>query len=111
MENEKIISIVGANGVGKSTLLKTITGLIKCKKGEISFDGERIDNKAVHEIVSSGISMVPEGRQLFPQLTVKENLEVGSSLPQYKKMREESMEEQFEMFPGLRRDSTSWPEP
>ncbi len=102
VKEKKIISIVGANGVGKSTLLKTITGLLKCKNGEIYFKDKKISNKSVHEIVDEGISMVPEGRQLFPQLTVRENLEVGSSLPALKEKRIERMEEQFKMFPRLK---------
>jgi branched-chain amino acid transport system ATP-binding protein len=102
VEKEKIISIVGANGVGKSTLLKTITGLIKCNSGEIFFENKKISGKAAHNIVEVGISMVPEGRQLFPHLTVKENLEIGSSLSAVKAMRAEKLEEQFEMFPRLK---------
>lgn len=98
----QIISIVGANGVGKSTLLKTICGMIKPQSGEIYFNEQRIDGLSPHEIVKLGISMVPEGRQLFNQLTVLENLEVGSSIRRAKADRKESMEKMFELFPRLK---------
>lgn len=99
---QKIIAIVGANGVGKSTLLKTITGLLKPTTGEIIFNKTPIAGVAPHDIVKSGISMVPEGRQLFPNLTVLENLEVGSSTPMAKENRQESLEEVFQLFPRLK---------
>lgn len=98
----QIISIVGANGVGKSTLLKTICGMIKPQSGEIYFNDQRIDGLSPHEIVKLGISMVPEGRQLFNHLTVLENLEVGSSIQRAKAVRKESMEKMFELFPRLK---------
>ncbi|MDR3592329.1 MAG: ABC transporter ATP-binding protein [Negativicutes bacterium] len=102
IEKMQIISIVGANGVGKSTLLKTICGMIKPQSGEIYFNDQRIDGLSPHEIVKLGISMVPEGRQLFNHLTVLENLEVGSSIQRAKAVRKESMEKMFELFPRLK---------
>lgn len=77
-EGERI-AIVGANGAGKSTLLRTISGLIKPRKGSITFDSKKIHLLGPDEIVRLGVSMVPEGRELFPRLTVRENLELGAA--------------------------------
>jgi len=75
----EVIAIVGSNGAGKSTILRTISGLIKPKKGSIEFDSKRIDPLSPDEIVRLGISMVPEGRELFPRMSVLENLELGAA--------------------------------
>lgn len=75
----EVIGIVGSNGAGKSTILRTISGLIKPKKGSIEFDTKRIDPLLPDEIVRAGISMVPEGRELFPRMSVLENLELGAA--------------------------------
>ena len=75
----EVIAIVGSNGAGKSTILRTISGLIKPKKGSIEFDSKRIDPLRPDEIVRRGISMVPEGRELFPRMSVLENLELGAA--------------------------------
>lgn len=99
---QKIVSIVGSNGVGKSTLLKTVCGMIQPYSGEIWFDGTRIDGRSAHEIVNLGISMVPEGRQLFNNLTVLENLQVGSSMKLAKSRRSSSLEQVLELFPPLK---------
>ncbi len=101
VKEKQVVAIVGANGAGKSTLLKTIFGLIKSMGGEITFDGKRIDNIAPNKVVESGLSLVPEGRQLFPHLTVLENLEVGSSMKALRAKRKDSMEEVFALFPKL----------
>ena len=101
VQEGKIISIVGANGVGKSTLLKTICGLIRPYQGEILFNDNRIDGLPPHEIVKMGVSLIPEGRQLFNHLTVLENLAVGSSIKQAKALRKQSLEEVFALFPQL----------
>jgi branched-chain amino acid transport system ATP-binding protein len=77
MEKGEVLSIIGANGAGKSTLLKTITGLIKPSAGRVEFDGSDIAGLRPDRIVRLGITMVPEGRRVFPDLTVKENLELG----------------------------------
>jgi len=102
IKETQVISIVGANGVGKSTLLKTICGLIKPFSGEILFNDRRIDGLPPHKIVKMGISMVPEGRQLFNYLTVLENLEVGSSVKEAKLTRKQSLEEMLVIFPRLK---------
>ncbi len=79
VEGGEIITIVGSNGAGKSTILRSITGLIKPRKGSITFDSRRIDALSPDEIVRRGVSMVPEGRELFPRMTVLENLELGAA--------------------------------
>ena len=79
VEGGEIITIVGSNGAGKSTILRSISGLIKPRKGSITFDSRRIDALSPDEIVRRGVSMVPEGRELFPRMTVRENLELGAA--------------------------------
>ena len=76
----EIVTLIGANGAGKSTLLKTISGLLKPKKGSIEYLGSNIDGKAAQSIVKAGISHVPEGRRVFANMTVEENLELGAYL-------------------------------
>jgi branched-chain amino acid transport system ATP-binding protein len=78
LEQGQIVTLIGANGSGKSTLLKSIVGLLPVRSGTISFLGERIDGLPANKIVSKGISLVPEGRQIFPNLTVNENLRMGA---------------------------------
>jgi len=73
----EIVVLIGANGAGKSTLLKTISGLLRAESGEIRFEGETIRHRPAHEIAALGIAHVPEGRRIFPGLTVMENLELG----------------------------------
>jgi branched-chain amino acid transport system ATP-binding protein len=80
VEKGEIVTLIGSNGAGKSTTLRTISGLIKPKSGEISFNGQRIDGMPGHEIVAMGICHSPEGRRIFPRMTVKENLELGAFL-------------------------------
>jgi branched-chain amino acid transport system ATP-binding protein len=74
----EIVAVLGANGAGKSTTLMTISGINRCRKGRVVFQGEPIQNQPAHEIVRHGISQVPEGRRIFPRLTVRENLEMGA---------------------------------
>src|SRR5262245_35823345 len=74
----EIVSVLGANGAGKSTSLMTICGVNRCRQGRILFRGEPIQERPAHGIVELGISQVPEGRRIFPRLTVRENLEMGS---------------------------------
>ncbi|MGB3501206.1 MAG: ABC transporter ATP-binding protein [Mesorhizobium sp.] len=78
VEQGSVVSLLGANGAGKSTILKTISGLLQPRDGTISFEGERIDRFKPERVVGRGIVMVPEGRQVFPELTVHENLQLGS---------------------------------
>ena len=79
VEEGEVIAIVGSNGAGKSTILRTISGLIKPKKGSIHFESQKVAARGPDEIVRLGISMVPEGRELFPRMSVRENLELGAA--------------------------------
>jgi branched-chain amino acid transport system ATP-binding protein len=97
----EIVSIIGSNGAGKSTTLMTISGVLKPKRGEIQLDQDFIQQYSSSRIVSLGIVQIPEGRQLFPTLTVIENLEMGSQFPKAKKVRKETMEWVFKLFPRL----------
>ncbi len=98
----EILSLIGANGAGKSTLLKTITGLIKPNKGTIFFNGKQIDKIKPEKIVKLGISMVPEGRRIFPALTVKENLELGAYSLKNSTVEKEILNQVLETFPRLK---------
>ena len=80
IEQGKIVTLIGANGAGKSTTMKTIAGLVKPKQATITYDGQSIVGKTPDQIVALGITMVPEGRRVFPNLTVKENLRIGGYL-------------------------------
>lgn len=102
VERGQIVSIMGANGAGKSTLLNAITGLLKPRSGSIYFDGKEISHLEPHDIVKLGVSLVPEGRQIFSNLTVLENLLIGSYTPRAHKGRKEVLEKVFDLFPPLR---------
>ncbi len=97
----EIVSIIGANGAGKTTTLKSIMGLIIPFKGTISFDGDEITGLPVHEIVRKGISLVPEGRHLFPKMTVLENLRMGGYAVNGDRYKE-LIERVFQIFPVLK---------
>jgi branched-chain amino acid transport system ATP-binding protein len=97
----EVAALVGANGAGKTTTLRAISGLLRPTAGEIRFAGARIDARAAHEIVASGLSQVPEGRKIFPSLTVQENLDLGAYLPLAKARRRETREHVFALFPVL----------
>lgn len=101
----EVVTIVGANGAGKTTLLKTIAGILRSTSGEIQFLGERIDHLYPHQIVEKGLVRIPEGRKIFPSLSVLENLELGSYLPKAKAKRSESLEKVFSLFPVLKERS------
>lgn len=101
----EIATLVGANGAGKSTTLKTISGVVRASSGQITFDGERIDRLAAHEIAARGIAHVPEGRRLFPMMSVRENLEVGAINKLARRARDESFEQIFALFPKLKERS------
>ena len=105
VREREIVTIVGANGAGKSTLLKTIAGILRSTRGEIQFLGERIDHLHPHQIVEKGLVRIPEGRKIFPSLSVLENLELGSYLPKAKAKRSESLEKVFSLFPVLKERS------
>lgn len=102
VEKGSIVTLIGSNGAGKTTTLKAICGLVKVKAGEILFDGEKITNKSTNEIVSKKITLVPEGRRIFPNLTVQENLLVGAFQRKDKEGIKQDMELVFELFPRLR---------
>jgi branched-chain amino acid transport system ATP-binding protein len=106
VEGGEIITIVGSNGAGKSTILRSITGLIKPRKGSITFDSRRIDALSPDEIVRRGVSMVPEGRELFPRMTVRENLELGAAyIDRAYGQATESLDWVLTLFPVLRERS------
>jgi branched-chain amino acid transport system ATP-binding protein len=102
VEAGETVSVVGANGAGKTTMLRTISGLLRPRRGEVRFEGERIDRLPCHAIVARGVVHVPEGRKIFPSLTVRENLELGSYTRAAKVRRADSLERVFAMFPRLR---------
>ncbi len=102
VEEGEIITIVGSNGAGKSTILRGITGLIKPRRGSITFDSRRIDALSPDEIVRRGVSMVPEGRELFPRMTVQENLELGAAyIDRAYGQAKESLDWVLNLFPVL----------
>ena len=97
----EIVTLIGANGAGKSTTLRTISGLLKPKNGSITFAGENIAGVKAHEIVRRGISQVPEGRRIFAEMTVLENLEMGAFIRKDKDGIRADMQHVFELFPRL----------
>jgi len=101
MEKE-IVSVIGANGAGKSTLLNTISGILKPTRGTIELFGERIEGFPPHETVPRGITLVPEGRRIFPRLTVFENLFMGSYVPRTRTKRDDTLLKVYELFPILK---------
>jgi len=102
----ELVSIVGSNGSGKSTTINAISGIIEIRSGEIKFLSQRIDHHELHQISRMGIIQIPEGRRLFPSMTVLENLEMGAYSPRVIQMKKQSLEETFSLFPPLeeRRD-------
>lgn len=97
----EIVTLIGANGAGKSTLLKTLSGLLKPKTGEIVFEGEHVAGKVPQLIVKRGISQVPEGRRVFANMSVEENLELGAYLRKDRKGIQEDFEKIYLLFPRL----------
>ena len=98
----EIISIIGANGAGKTTLMKSIMGLVPAKNGKIVWQDEEIQAKKTHHIVKRGISYVPEGREIFPGMTVLENMEMGAyTLRMSAKEKADKLNEMYELFPRL----------
>ena len=102
VEAGETLSVVGANGAGKTTMLRAISGLMRPRAGQILFDGERLDSLPSHAIVERGVVQVPEGRKIFPSLTVLENLELGSYVAAAKARRREGLEHVFTLFPRLK---------
>jgi branched-chain amino acid transport system ATP-binding protein len=97
----EIVTLVGSNGAGKSTTLKAVSGLVPPASGEIRFEEKRIDRVPAHRIVEMGIAQIPEGRRLWPGLTVRENLELGAYTKAARAVRVETMEWVFKLFPRL----------
>ncbi|NWQ40886.1 ABC transporter ATP-binding protein [Bacillus sp. EB106-08-02-XG196] len=97
----EIVTLIGANGAGKSTLLKTISGLLKPKNGNILFEGQSISGKVAQSIVKQGLSHVPEGRRVFANMSVEENLELGAYLRKDKQGIKEDFEKVYNLFPRL----------
>jgi branched-chain amino acid transport system ATP-binding protein len=102
----EIVAILGSNGAGKTTTLKTISGVIRARQGSVIFEGQHLEKLPPYRIVEAGIAHVPEGRKLFPMMTVRENLEMGSLVPHAKARRAETMEWVFSIFPRLRERSS-----
>lgn len=101
VQEGEIVSLVGGNGAGKTTIMKTISGMIAPRSGAIHFLGHRIDRLPPHEIVKKGVIQIPEGRKLFPPLTVLENLKLGAYPALARGKREESLKKVFQIFPIL----------
>jgi len=104
----EIVALIGPNGAGKTTLLKSILGMVPPRKGSIHFDGTPIEHLSTEQIVRSGISYVPEGRRIFPLLTVKENLEIGAYLRSDSNEIAKDIEKIFQLFPQLASRQKQW---
>ncbi|MDR7554325.1 MAG: ABC transporter ATP-binding protein [Armatimonadota bacterium] len=102
VEAGELVAVVGANGAGKTTTLRVLSGLLRPWGGEVWFDGVRIDGRPAHEIVGRGLGHIPEGRRLFPEMTVRENLEMGAYPRHAKAARRQTLELVFTLFPVLR---------
>ena len=98
----EVVSVIGSNGAGKSTLLKTVSGMLRPRSGSISLNGNEISQAPTSKIVENGISHVPEGRQIFPTMTVLENLEMGAQFPRTRNVQRETIEQVFAYFPRLK---------
>jgi len=101
VEKGQVAALIGANGAGKTTTLKALCGLIPLTAGRVTYDGQVISGLPVHRIMDQGISLIPEGRQLFPKMTVEENLTIGSYLPRTKPKRQANLERVYHLFPRL----------
>jgi branched-chain amino acid transport system ATP-binding protein len=101
VRDREIVSLIGANSAGKSSMLNAISGLVPINGGEILFEGKRIDSLPSHEIIELGIIQVPEGRRIFPYMTVKENLEMGSYNRKARQKSGHNLQRVFELFPRL----------
>ncbi len=105
----QLVALIGANGAGKTTTLKAICGLVGLEAGKIEYDGKVTSGMPVHKVVDLGITLVPEGRQLFPKMTVEENLLVGAYLKRAQGKRAQTLKKVYEIFPRLeeRRSQTA----
>jgi len=104
----EVVALLGSNGAGKTTTLRAISGLIRARAGEVTFDGRPIAGKRPHEIVAAGLGHSPEGRRVFAQMTVRENLELGAYTVADAKLKDERMQYALETFPRLRERLTQF---
>jgi branched-chain amino acid transport system ATP-binding protein len=102
VDEKEIVALVGANGAGKTTLLNTISGLLRPASGSVEFLGKRIDGLAPHKIMKLGVCQIPEGRKLFREMTVGENLEMGAYSAAAGRSKEETLEQVYQVFPVLK---------
>ena len=102
VEQGEIVTLIGANGAGKSTTLRAVSGLCKCAEGRIVFDGKNLAGLAAHKILRLGLAQVPEGRGIFPNLTVDENLDLGAFVRRHDKELADDRERVFVLFPRLK---------
>lgn len=105
VESGSIVTFIGSNGAGKSTLLKTIMGIVPPRSGEILYDGKRIDGLSTDRVVDAGLAYAPEGRHLFPDFNVEENLRMGSFPHHARRFHDEEVERVYKTFPILRERS------
>ncbi|MBQ9211714.1 MAG: ABC transporter ATP-binding protein [Clostridia bacterium] len=105
VEQGQIVTLIGANGAGKSTTLRTISGLVRAQEGRVYFEGRDITDYGTQKIVETGIALVPEGRRVFPNLTVLENLRIGAYLRKDKEVIEQDIEYIYDLFPRLKERS------
>ncbi len=103
VKEKEIVSIIGPNGAGKTTLVRTIVGLIRAKDGTVRFKGENIEKLPSYEIVKKGITLIPEGRDIFPRLTVEENLALGAYTLNDNETVKKTREEVYQIFPVLKK--------
>jgi branched-chain amino acid transport system ATP-binding protein len=103
IKEKEIVSIIGPNGAGKTTLVKTIMGLLPAKTGTIQFNGEHIENLPPYEIVKKKVSLIPEGRDIFPRMSVEENILLGAYTIKDKQRVKDSQERIYQIFPVLRK--------
>ena len=102
VEQGEVVTLIGANGAGKTTTLRTITGLLEPRNGRVTYEGKDISGMATHKLLPMGIAMSPEGRGVFANLTVRENLDMGAYIRKDKKGISEDMERGFTLFPRLK---------
>ncbi|TAJ35506.1 MAG: ABC transporter ATP-binding protein [Reyranella sp.] len=98
----EIVSVIGPNGAGKTTLINAVAGLLRCRRGDLRFDGVDMTSVKSHDYCAHGIALVPEGRRLFVKMSVEENLEIGCYLPAARAARDQSLERVYDLFPILR---------
>jgi branched-chain amino acid transport system ATP-binding protein len=106
VDKGEIVTLIGANGAGKSTTIRTITGLLRPRRGQIALEGQRIEHLPPHQIVQRGVAQAPEGRRIFPRLTVRENLDMGAYTRSDPTGVRTDLEHVLELFPRLRERAT-----